>query len=139
MDTKFAVEKVGRVLVSCASAGSVTDEYVDSIVTELVGTVGHLASSLGSVTTTAVQRKKLSEKAAELGIPTAIVTDSMLSRGAVAAVGWMGYNVKAFSWTDLEDASRFAGASQAQVASVVECLMRLRKEAEKKANQPSSD
>lgn len=59
-------------------------------------------SSNGSLT--ALQRKTASDALKAKNIPAVVVTDSALVRGVVTAMTWLGTNIRAFSFTDLDKA-----------------------------------
>jgi hypothetical protein len=63
-----------------------------------------LATAIGTTEMDSVTRKSASDLAQKKGLKVAAVTDDRLVRGLVTAVSWLGTNVKAFSWEELDKA-----------------------------------
>ena len=52
----------------------------------------------------AAQRKRLAERLRGRRIQTVVITDSLVARGAVTALRWVGHAIQAFASSDLERA-----------------------------------
>ncbi len=63
-----------------------------------------LGLSLGNVTLTSIQRKQASDIAKERKLFSVIVSDSAMTRGIITAVSWLGANIRAFPYTELDAA-----------------------------------
>jgi hypothetical protein len=97
---------VDDVIISCATAGAVPDGVWASYVKDLHEKKfsRHLATAVGAVELTSVQRKSASEAVKRRNVPVAVVTDDRLVRGIVTAVSWLGVDIKAFSWGEVRPA-----------------------------------
>jgi hypothetical protein len=92
------------------------------------GVKNFLSCAVGPVGMSSVQRRQAGDFAKERGIRTAVVTDDRIGRGIVTAVSWLGADIRAFSWADMEDAAAFLGVhspdERAKVASLARALRR---------------
>jgi hypothetical protein len=98
---------VGDLVVAFTTEGDflpddVWDRFVADVKNKSVDK--YLATALGAVKASSVQRKKIADVVKEKGIPIGVVSDDRLIRGMVTAVSWLGVDVKAFSWAELEAA-----------------------------------
>ena len=105
---------VDDVIISCATAGPVPESVWSSYVRDLQEKrfTRHLATAVGSVELTSVQRKSASEAIKRRNVPVAVVTDDKLVRGIVTAVSWLGVNIKAFSWGEVRPALKHLQVQQ---------------------------
>ncbi|HEX2573402.1 MAG TPA: hypothetical protein VH877_27885 [Polyangia bacterium] len=99
---------IDDVMISCATAGAVPDGVWAAYVKDLSEKrfTKHLATAVGAVELTSVQRKSASEAIKRREVPVAVVTDDRLVRGIVTAVSWLGVDIKAFSWGEVRPALR---------------------------------
>lgn len=95
--------------------------------------LGYLGASVGAVQVSSVQRKSGVDAMRERDRPTAIVSESRLVVGLVTAASWLGANIKAFAWRDLESAVRFLGVSEPHVAEITAWILATREEVEREA------
>lgn len=65
----------------------------------------------GEVTIDAVKRKQAADAVSQGKLEVIVVTDSRITRGVLTAVSWLGANIKAFSWSDLDKAVEKAVSS----------------------------
>lgn len=77
-----------------------------------------LALSLGPVQMTSVQRKISGDVLRSRNVRVAGIADDRLTRGIVTAVSWMGVNIKAFSWAELDEAIKYLEVQAANVDKV---------------------
>lgn len=108
--------------VMCASRGDVPNErwleYMEALRTCRVTRI--LASTVGPVNLTSLQRKQASEIADQLQITSAVVTDEQIVRGFMTALSWVGVKIKGFSWEDLDQAIQYLQVPSALVDRVVQ-------------------
>jgi hypothetical protein len=92
-----------------------------------------LGASSGTVEVNSLQRKEGSSLIKERNIQVIVITDDRLVRGLVTATAWVGANIGAFSWKDLEAACERLGlADRAKTNEVMSTLHHLRRTAERK-------
>jgi hypothetical protein len=76
----------------------------------------------------AKQRKALHEALAGRDMRSAILTDSMIARGVVTALAWLGIPLRAFPLGDYKSAGEYLGLSRQELPAVVEQLRSLRRD-----------
>lgn len=93
---------VGDVRVVLQGPGRPTNDEVDQHVAEAVAMASSVravlvfADGLDAAGPDAGQRKKMA-RAGLLRVPTAVVTESVLARGVMTAVGWLGAPIRGFA------------------------------------------
>ena len=97
----------GELLVSFYVPGPIPDPiwqaYCDAVADLRVEKV--LATSVGSVEVTPVQRRNMAEVLQRRSLAIAVITDELLVRGLVTAVSWLGVQqLQAFPWRKLDAA-----------------------------------
>jgi hypothetical protein len=128
--SKAIVEWVilGDLAVMCASRGDVPNdrwlEYMEALRTNRVSKI--LASTVGPVNLTSIQRKQASEIADQLQITSAVVTDEQIVRGFMTALSWVGVKIKGFSWDDLDQAIQYLQVPLAMVGRVEQTAKEMR-------------
>ncbi len=127
------------VVVSFATEGPVRDEPWSQFVSELRSKelVAYLATNRGAAKINSVQRKMAADAIEGKGIPIAVVTDERLVRGIVTAAAWLGMNVKAFSWSHLDDALRYLSIPSSKVRAIERVIEDLQQAAEAEHRQSS--
>lgn len=94
-------------LVSYTRPGPISDKVWDAFV-QAIDNAPHLrvtvGVSYGSVEVNSVQRKKTADALKRKNVQTVVITDDRLTRGIVTAISWLGANLKAFSWADIDKA-----------------------------------
>jgi hypothetical protein len=88
----------------------------------------YLATSVGTVEVTSVQRKLVADVLRNRNIPTAAVTDERLVRGLITAVAWLGADIKPFAWADLHGAIEYLRVPSIFSDKAHETAMRWRSE-----------
>jgi hypothetical protein len=68
------------------------------------------------------QRAQIQERMRPLGAITAVLTDSVVSRGAVTALSWFRMKIRAFPTADPRPALVYAGVPEADVPQVLRAL-----------------
>lgn len=76
----------------------------------------------------AKQRKALNDALTGRAMRSAVLTDSIVARGVVTALAWLGIPLRAFPLGDYKSAGDYLGLSQHELTVVVEQLRILRKE-----------
>jgi hypothetical protein len=74
------------------------------------------------------QRKELSYALHGVDARSAIFTDSLISRGIVTAISWMGIPIRAFASEDFRNAADYLGLTNEELATALAILPRLREE-----------
>jgi hypothetical protein len=123
---KWAVR--GDVFVSCAIHGPWLDadyrRWCDAL--DAAPVRRYLARDLGGFMVSASQRKEAAEILKRKRIALAVMTDSTMFRGVIAAVSWLGVNVKAFRSRDVMRAIDWLHAdpalSEDMAALIAACL-----------------
>lgn len=65
----------------------------------------------GEVTIDAIKRKQAADAVSAGKLEVTVVTDSRITRGVLTAVSWLGGNIKAYSWADVNKAIDRVGPS----------------------------
>jgi hypothetical protein len=90
----------------------------------------YLSGVIGRVSSSSTQRKAMAEILKSRNVSTAVVTDQAIVRGIVTAIGWLGANMRAFSWTETTAALEYLTVPAIQRDRVLDRLAQMRKEAE---------
>lgn len=126
-------------LVACSGEGEMNAElwaqYISDLQTKGVTKV--LGLNLGTIAMTSTQRKQASDIAKARGIISIIVTDDRVTRGIITAISWVGANIRAFPWTELNAAIKALNIPIAMEGRVLSRAMELRRacELEMKSNR----
>ncbi len=64
-----------------------------------------LGTGLGAIEVNSVQRREAASVLKDMKV--AVVSDHVVSRGIVTALGWLGLDIKSFSWEQVEAAAGF--------------------------------
>lgn len=112
MSTENSLSKwgtVGDLFISVTGPGVVMDQDWQQFIKELQAApvTKYLAASLGNAESSSTQRKQAAEVMKSKGIRTAVVTNDSMTRGIVTAVSWLGANVSAFSWAEVDKALKY--------------------------------
>lgn len=98
---------VDNLLISVSTSGLIPSDvwsaFIDSI-KRSKATTRYLATTIGSIDTTSLQRKEVFDLVKSKGIRVAVVTDEKVTRGIVTAASWVGVDAKAFAWSNLREA-----------------------------------
>jgi hypothetical protein len=70
----------------------------------------------------AKQRKKMVDIPGVTEKPVAVVTHSLVARGAVTALSWLGHKIRSFAPDELDDAMSYATVSQAVRPKITETI-----------------
>ncbi len=107
---------VGDVRVVLQGAGSPTDAEVDRHIAEALAMAGSVRAVLviahgrDAAGPGAAQRARMA-RVGLLRVPTAVVTESVLARGVMTAVSWLGATIRAFAPEQLDQAYEFLDIS----------------------------
>lgn len=117
----------GDLVISLTQDGDVPEDtwtrYLDACSAPGVRAV--LGCAIGSPGVNAVQRRKSVDALKQKKV--AGVTDSAIARGVITAVGWLGMNIKGFSWKDIESALDYLNSesvSSAEALKLTDQLLR---------------
>lgn len=123
----------GDVLVAITAPGTIDtatwNKFIESLKKPEVRKVLNFVR--GEVTIDAVKRKQAADTVTERKLEVTVVTDNRLTRGVLTAVSWLGANIKAYSWSDMEKALDRIGASptdRSRILQVAEAFRTLRPE-----------
>lgn len=108
MPAQYKWTVVGDVLLNYGTPGPVPDELWQGMLKEMKKP--HVKKYLPAIVSSepnSLQRKQAIEILKEKRIPVALVTDDKMVRGLAMAASWLGTDVKAFSWIELEKAFRY--------------------------------
>lgn len=87
-----------------------------------------LGAAVAAINMTSIQR---SQVAAEFkNKPTAAITDHSVARGVATALSWLGLQIRAWSWAQMDKAFDYLELDSSQKAVAVELLERLKSESE---------
>lgn len=122
---------VGDLVISFTSDGKLRDDEWSQLVQEIKTkpVTRYLVTSVGSVEVNSIQRKLMIDVLNAKKIPVAVVTDDSIVRGLVTAAHWLGVNVKAFPWKDVENAIVHLGITPPRVERVLEVTLRMKNDA----------
>jgi hypothetical protein len=114
--TNIAVEMVGHTLVVVHGAAHPSDAdweiYLEALRRNMATIEAQLIVTDGGSPNSAQRRASLEMGAGYPVPPTAVVTPSVLARGAVAALSWfMKDRIRAFGRNELDEACAFIGAT----------------------------
>lgn len=123
--------RIGDLLLICAGDGALRDEDFEPCL-ELHRTnevTRAITWAIGSVTMSPAQRRKAGDAMGDH--PSANITDSAITRGAITAMAWMGKPWRAFPSKELLRAAEHIGAPAGHtIEDVVETLHQLKREVE---------
>jgi hypothetical protein len=130
-----AIAKCARcnnVIIMCSTSGKVPAEAWNHFIKEFrTGEINKFLSlSIGMTDVNSTQRAEGVQIAKEKNCTVSVVTDERLMRGLVTAASWLGANVKAFAWDQLEDAVKHFGLSSALETRVLDTARALRRQCE---------
>ncbi|NVB36895.1 hypothetical protein G6O69_03575 [Pseudenhygromyxa sp. WMMC2535] len=118
-------------MVSLTQFGSKTvpaeewDEFVEALdgIEDLQCVVG---VSQGAVSLSSTQRKRVADALAKSGGKSVVLTDDRMVRGIATAVSWLGINVVAFRWSQLDEAMTATGAPPAIADEMAKSILEFR-------------
>jgi hypothetical protein len=124
--------RLDRVLIAVNDEQPLTDGEWDTWISLCLERAGKDARALietrGQGGPNAKQRKRLVELQQKVDIRFAIASDSLVVRGIVTAVAWLGVPLRAFEPDDYTAAAEFLELSASELSCVVDTLPRLRQE-----------
>jgi len=122
---------VGGIVASFTTEGEMPDDVWERMMRDLetLPITGYLAASEGAVNISSTQRKLGVHTMNARDLPTAVVSESRVVVGIATAASWLGGRVKAFSWKDIQAATKYLGASHAQQIEIVAAVNQLREKA----------
>jgi hypothetical protein len=109
---------VGDVLVTFAQPGRLTDELFGAFMSQMRQAQWRccLGSATGAIQISSSQR---SQFAAEFRSKrTAVLSDHTVSRGVVTALSWLGMDIKAWKWSEVDSALDFLEVLHPQIRSL---------------------
>lgn len=124
--------RLNNVIVLCSTKGKIPAEAWNHFIKEFrTGEINKFLSlSIGMTDVTSTQRAEGSQIAKEKKCTVSVVTDERMIRGLVTAASWLGANVKAFSWEDLEEAVKHFNLSSMLERRVLDAAVALRRQCE---------
>lgn len=118
-----AWDRVGGVLLVVHASRQPTDaEWAEFVASPACTNPSGAVVVSNGVRPTPKQRAQIQESLGALVDGTAVLTDSLLSRGAVTALAWFGVRIRAFSTTDKRAALAYAGVPETDTDSVLQLL-----------------
>lgn len=125
----MAMQRVHRVFLAVHDASAPTDDEWQSWIT-LCGErrkepIRVLVESFGGGPS-AKQRKELADALSGLDLRSAILTNSLITRGIVTAISWLNISLRAFAIDQHQAAAEYLGLSKDQLVDVVAALPALR-------------
>jgi hypothetical protein len=126
----MAMCKLDRLTVAVHHTSAPTSEEWDRWIALCVGQEGPirvLVESHGGAPN-AKQRKALQEAVGGRDLRSAILSDSVVVRGVVTALAWLGVSLRAFSLHDYPAVAEYLGLSKHELTVAVEQLRLLRKD-----------
>ena len=104
---------INDLMIGHGTSGPVDDtvwnEYVSDLETKPI--TRYLGAMVGAFSVNSIQRKVAAEVAKKKKIKIGVLTDDRLVRGLVTAVAWMGTDIRAFSWNEMEAVFQFLKVS----------------------------
>jgi hypothetical protein len=86
----------------------------------------------------AKQRKLLADAAKDLDLRSAVLSDSIVVRGILTAIAWLGVPLRAFSPGEYRPAAEYLGLTQDELQRTFEILAGLRHECFERAPQAAT-
>lgn len=119
---------VDDLVISYATEGKLQDEewtqLIHNVKTKAV--TRYLNLSVGSVEVNSIQRKAMIDVLNAKKVAVVVVTDDSIVRGLVTAANWLGVNVKAFSWKEIEKAVSALGFADVNARKVLLAVQELK-------------
>lgn len=126
----FEWEVVDDIMVTRNRPGDVDDKdwnaYIDTLMKSNVRGTFSLVD--GSITITATQRKAAADALTSKKIPAIVIIDNRFSRGILTAISWLGGNIKAFGWKDIEKAVSTVDSSSGTKKKLLEIAASFKRE-----------
>lgn len=113
---------IGDVLVTFTVEGAIKDDLWSRYLETL--SKGNYRINLAfssNAALTALQRKAASDALKARNVQAIVMTDSALTRGIVTALTWLGTNIRAYSYSELDEAVRVLNVN-ADVAQEITTL-----------------
>jgi hypothetical protein len=126
---------VGGVVAAFTSEGVMPDDAWEAMIRDLATLPirGYIGCTTGPVEVSSMQRKMGVDTMSARGLPTAVVSESRVIIGLVTAASWLGAKIKAFSWKELQAATKYLGASPAEQVEIVAAINHMREKAARRA------
>lgn len=107
---------VGSTIISFSHQGQIPKDvwsgYIEALRTK---TLKHSISvTWGAVNVDSLQRKAAAEAVKVNNVPVTVIANDRLTRGLVTAVSWLGANIRAFSWDQVDQALEGVPASDSE-------------------------
>ncbi|MEZ4294980.1 MAG: hypothetical protein R3B70_08375 [Polyangiaceae bacterium] len=118
-------------MISFVSQGKLRDEEWSMLVRDIQGKpiTRYLNLSIGSVEVNSLQRKAMIDVLNARKISVIVVSDDRIVRGLVTAAHWLGVDVQAFGWEDLNKAVEKLRIPSPVIPRVLELVQQLKLEA----------
>jgi hypothetical protein len=119
---------VDDVMVTFATPGEIDNQSLTAWTKDIKSkpVAKLLGANIGVVEANSAQRKLAADTVRSKNVPVAIVSDQALTRGVVTAASWLGANIRAFSWSQLREATLFLDIHPPLQDKVIDALMKLR-------------
>ncbi len=92
-----------------------------------------LGTGIGAIEVNSVQRRQAASALRDKKV--AVVSDHVVSRGIVTALGWLGLDIKSFDWSHVEDAATFLDVPTLTNEQIVNAALDLRERGTSPANR----
>ena len=118
----------GGLLISFGQTGSVPTERWSEFISALdSGKLTHILSmSSGDFQIDSLQRKTAADIVKARKFRCAVVVDSVITRGVLTALGWIGVQLKSFPPSQTRDALEYLAVPGRSVDDLMETITRLR-------------
>jgi regulator of extracellular matrix RemA (YlzA/DUF370 family) len=126
----MAMCKIDRLRIAVHHTSPPTDEQWDrwiALCSEQDGPIRVVVESHGGAPN-AKQRRALSDALAGRDLRSAILSDSIVVRGVVTALAWLGVSLRAFPLHDYPSVAAYLGLSNDELTGAIEQLRSLRKD-----------
>lgn len=122
---------VGGVVAAFTSEGVMPDDAWAAMCRDLATLPirGYIGCTTGPVDVSSMQRKMGVDTMSARDLPTAVVSESRVIIGLVTAASWLGAKIKAFSWKELQAATKYLGASPSEQVEIVAAINHMREKA----------
>lgn len=124
---------VGGVVAAFTSEGVMPDDAWEAMIRDLATLPirGYIGCTTDPVEVSSMQRKMGVDTMSARNLPTAVVSESRVIIGLVTAASWLGAKIKAFSWKELQAATKYLGASPSEQVEIVAAINHMREKSDR--------
>jgi hypothetical protein len=128
----MAMRRIGRVMVGVHDAQPPTDaewsRWITLGRTSSESELRLIVETRGQGGPNAKQRRELADSLSRFELRCAILSDSLMVRGVVTAVAWLGVALRAFQPGDHRRAAEYLELTDAELAAALVAFVELRRE-----------